>query len=82
MADLFERAGLNLADYPAEGLFVLRATVMSPFHVIAAETGHSQSLLAEFVATLASAAEEGISRLPAPARQEPIECFEPLTSAS
>ncbi|MDE3195211.1 MAG: hypothetical protein KGN84_02630 [Acidobacteriota bacterium] len=63
MADLLQRAGLNPKDYVEQGLFVLRATVMSPYHVMAAETGHRQSLLAEFVEALAACAEEGISAI-------------------
>lgn len=46
---LLDRAGIDPADYRLHGLFVLRATLMSPYHVLAAETGHSQSLLGEFL---------------------------------
>ncbi len=56
--DLLARAGVDGADYPAQGIFVLRATVMSPYIVLAAETGHRQAFLAEFVETLARVAEE------------------------
>ena len=52
LADLLERTGFDAAEYRQHGLFVLRATVMSPYHVLAAETGARQSLLAEFVETL------------------------------
>lgn len=53
VADLLERLGAAPADYEANGLFVLRATLMSPYLTLAAETGHKQELLAEFVEELA-----------------------------
>jgi hypothetical protein len=56
MAPLLERAGLDAAEYEKEGLFLLRATVMSHYHVMAAETGRSQALLADFVELLAKQA--------------------------
>jgi glutamate/tyrosine decarboxylase-like PLP-dependent enzyme len=46
---LLDRAGFDPAAYRLHGLFVLRATLMSPYHVMAAEAGHHQSLLAEFL---------------------------------
>ncbi len=49
---LLDRAGIDPVEYRQHGLFVLRATVMSPYHVLAAETGHRQSLLAEFLECL------------------------------
>jgi len=55
---LLERAGIDPADYRNQGLFVLRATVMSPYHLLAAETNHRQVLLAEFVERLAVKATE------------------------
>lgn len=63
VADLLERAGVDPADYPALGIFVLRATVMNPYIVLAAETGHKQDLVAEFVESLARAAESEARRL-------------------
>lgn len=54
---LLERAGIDPADYREQGLFLLRATVMSPYHMLAAETGHKQALLAEFVECLAREAD-------------------------
>jgi len=63
VAELLERAGVEPAAYPAEGIFVLRATVMSPYIVLAAETGHKQDLLDEFVVTLARITEEELKRL-------------------
>jgi len=53
VADLLERADVDPADYAEAGVFVLRATVMNPYLVLAAETGHKQAILAEFVETLA-----------------------------
>ncbi|MCZ2150585.1 MAG: hypothetical protein LC126_22780 [Bryobacterales bacterium] len=63
MAELLERAGIPAGEYDQEGLFVLRATLMSPYHVLAAETGHKQSLLAEFMEVLSNRVEEGIRNL-------------------
>lgn len=57
VADLLDRAGVDSEDYLAQGIFVLRATVMSPYIVLAAETGHKQDLLADFVETLAKTTE-------------------------
>ncbi len=57
VAELLERAEVDPADYPSEGIFVLRATVMSPYIVLAAETGHKQDLLADFVESLARTTE-------------------------
>ncbi len=58
VAELLERAGVDASEYPTQGIFVLRATVMSPYIVLAAETGHKQDLLDEFVVTLARITEE------------------------
>ncbi len=55
---LLQRIGIDPADYRHHGLFVLRATVMSPYHLLAAETQHRQALLAEFVDCLAAKADE------------------------
>lgn len=63
MATLLERAGLNAGEYAAQGLFLLRATVMSHYHVMAAETGHKQSLLADFLELLAQKVELGRTHL-------------------
>ena len=63
VAELLERAEADPAEYAAEGIFVLRATVMRPYIVLAAETGHKQDLLDEFVVTLAHITEEEISGL-------------------
>jgi tyrosine decarboxylase len=58
---LLGRAEIQPADYREHGLFLLRATVMSPYHVLAAETGHKQALLAEFVEQLAREADEAVA---------------------
>lgn len=63
VADLLRRAGLDPAPYPEEGIFVLRATVMSPYLTLAAETGHRQALLGEFVEHLARTALRAVSQL-------------------
>jgi glutamate/tyrosine decarboxylase-like PLP-dependent enzyme len=57
VAGLLGRAEVDPEEYPAHGIFILRATVMSPYIVFAAETGHRQDLLADFVETLAKTAE-------------------------
>jgi glutamate/tyrosine decarboxylase-like PLP-dependent enzyme len=61
MATLLERARLNDEEYTNNGLFLLRATVMSHYHVMAAETGHKQALLAEFLELLAQKADLGLA---------------------
>jgi hypothetical protein len=53
MADLFARAGIDPASIGCTGLFVLRATLMSPYHVLAAESGHGNR-------------DRGVLRVPAP----------------
>jgi glutamate/tyrosine decarboxylase-like PLP-dependent enzyme len=57
---LLDRAGIEPADYRMHGLFVLRATLMSPYHVLATETGGSKSLLAEFLERLHEQALAGL----------------------
>src|SRR5213078_4076071 len=63
IAPLLEHAGIDPAEYRQHGLFVLRATWMSPYHLLAAETGHHQSLLAEFMEKLGEKAQEAIRAL-------------------
>ncbi|MBL8177181.1 MAG: hypothetical protein JNK48_21080, partial [Bryobacterales bacterium] len=60
MKNLLDRAQIDPAEYEREGLYVLRATLMSPFHILAAETGHRQSLLSAFLDLLAARALEGM----------------------
>jgi glutamate/tyrosine decarboxylase-like PLP-dependent enzyme len=62
VADLLERADVDAEDYPREGIFVLRATVMTPYITLAAETGHKQALLAEFMDTLAALTAEVLEK--------------------
>ncbi len=57
VSDLLARAGVDAHDYGSHGVFVLRATVMSPYIVLAAESGARQSYLAEFIDELARATE-------------------------
>jgi glutamate/tyrosine decarboxylase-like PLP-dependent enzyme len=61
--ELLERAEIDPFEYREHGLFVLRATVMSPYHLLAAETGHRQSLLADLLEHLAARAGEALSAL-------------------
>ncbi|MBZ5602570.1 MAG: hypothetical protein LAO79_09710 [Acidobacteriia bacterium] len=61
ISPLLERAGIDPGEYRQEGLFVLRATVMSPYHLLAAETNHQQVLLAEFAERLAAKATEAVT---------------------
>ena len=61
-ADLIERTVGDGAEYRTEGIFVLRATVMNPYIVLNAETGHRQQVLAEFVETLAAAAADVVGQ--------------------
>ena len=58
---LLERAGIDPAEYRDQDLFVLRVAVMSPYHLLAAETGHRQALLAEFVERLAAKASAALA---------------------
>ncbi len=57
---LLKRAEIEQSEYGRHGLFVLRATVMSPYHALAAETGHKQALLAELVECLSAEASEAV----------------------
>jgi len=52
VADLLERAGLDGHDYREQGIFVLRASVMTPYIRLAAELGHSQRYLSQFMQKL------------------------------
>jgi hypothetical protein len=61
--DLLRRADVDADDYARHGVFVLRATVMNPYIVLAAETAHKQAILAEFVDALAAAAKQAFHEL-------------------
>jgi glutamate/tyrosine decarboxylase-like PLP-dependent enzyme len=63
IAPLLERAKIDPAEYRQHGLFVLRATWMSPYHLLASETGHHQSLIAEFIERLGEKARDAIRAL-------------------
>jgi glutamate/tyrosine decarboxylase-like PLP-dependent enzyme len=58
--DLLQRLEVPAEDYLRHGLFILRATVMTPYIVLAAETGRSQSHLADFMQVLAKRTEEAV----------------------
>src|SRR5579864_763434 len=62
VAGPLQRFGIDASEYFERGLFVLRATIMSPYIVLAEETGRrGQPYLAQFVERLAVKAEEGIN---------------------
>ena len=61
--ELLERMEAGPDDYLKNGIFVLRATVMSPYIVLAAETGRAQAYLGTFMDTLAQRTEEAILRV-------------------
>jgi glutamate/tyrosine decarboxylase-like PLP-dependent enzyme len=63
VAPVLERAGIDPAEFQREGLFVLRATWMSPYHLLASETGHRQSLLTEFMERLGNKAQDALRGL-------------------
>jgi len=55
-ADPLARLAVDPLEYRKHGLFVLRATVMSPYIVLAEETGAKPGYLAQFVERLAAKA--------------------------
>ncbi len=58
-----QRFAIDASDYFERGLFLLRATIMSPYIVLAEETGRKgRPYLAQFVDRLAAKAEEGVRR--------------------
>ena len=52
VAQLLKRAGLDGRDYEEEGIFVLRATLMTPYIRMSAELGHAQRHLSQFMEKL------------------------------
>ncbi len=61
VAGPLQRFSIDASEYFELGLFVLRATIMSPYIVLAEETGgKGPPLLAQFITRLAAKAEEGI----------------------
>jgi glutamate/tyrosine decarboxylase-like PLP-dependent enzyme len=64
VAGPLQRFSIDASDYFEHGLFVLRATVMSPYIVLAEESGrHGRPYLAQFVERLAAQAGEGIAAM-------------------
>jgi tyrosine decarboxylase len=59
-----QRFAIDASEYFERGLFLLRATIMSPYIVLAEETGRKgRPYLAQFIDRLAAKAEEGVRRL-------------------
>jgi hypothetical protein len=63
VAELLQRAGIDAVDYPKLGIFVLRATVMNPYILLNAETGHRQAFLADLVERIAKETKACIAEL-------------------
>jgi glutamate/tyrosine decarboxylase-like PLP-dependent enzyme len=62
VAGPLQRFSIDASEYFERGLFVLRATIMSPYIVLAEETGRKgRPYLEQFVERLAEKAEEGIN---------------------
>lgn len=61
--DLLRRSNIDPTAYAQHGIFVLRATVMTPYVVLATESGHKQKFLAEFIERLSQTAAEAIAAL-------------------
>jgi glutamate/tyrosine decarboxylase-like PLP-dependent enzyme len=66
LSGLLHRLGVDPVEYHQQGLFVLRATLMSPYLTLAPETGHKQELLAAFLEELARRTREAWHDLPRP----------------
>lgn len=65
VAGPLQRFGIDASEYLEHGLFVLRATIMSPYIVLAEEAGRpGRPYLAQFVERLGTKAEEAIQALP------------------
>ena len=59
-----QRFAIDGSEYFERGLFLLRATIMSPYIVLAEETGRKgRPYLAQFIDRLAAKADEGVRRL-------------------
>lgn len=56
----FERANVHAEDYAHEGVFVLRATLMTPYITMAAEIDHAQDYIGDFLAALAQRADQAV----------------------
>jgi glutamate/tyrosine decarboxylase-like PLP-dependent enzyme len=71
VAGPLQRFDIDPTEYFKQGLFILRATIMSPYIVLAEETGRKgRPYLAQFVERLASKADEGIAAVKLLADQE------------
>jgi tyrosine decarboxylase len=71
VAGPLQRFSIDASEYFQLGLFVLRATIMSPYIVLAEETArHGRPLLGQFMERLARKAREGIVALPATSSRE------------
>lgn len=63
VSDLLERAEVSSREYAEQGIFVLRAAVMTPYITMAAENQRTQSLLSDFVAELADKSEKSVNEI-------------------
>jgi len=64
VAAALQRIEIDPSDYKERSLFVLRATLMNPYIVLAEETGrHGRPYLAQFTEKLAARAEEGVEAI-------------------
>jgi glutamate/tyrosine decarboxylase-like PLP-dependent enzyme len=73
VAELLQRLEIDSSDYRERGLFVLRATLMNPYIVLAEETGRrGRPYLAQFAEKLAARAEEGVEAISRNRVAEPI----------
>jgi hypothetical protein len=73
VAEGLQRLDIDPSDYQERGLFVLRATLMNPYIVLAEETGRrGRPYLAQFTEKLAARAEEGIQAISRKRIAEPI----------
>jgi len=64
VAGPLQRFSIDASEYFEQGLFVLRATVMNPYIVMAEETGRQgQPYLGQFIERLAAKSREGIAAL-------------------
>jgi glutamate/tyrosine decarboxylase-like PLP-dependent enzyme len=62
VSGLLRRADVDSADYHDAGVFVLRATLMSPYIIFASETGSKQNYLAQFLVELDRCANEALRK--------------------
>jgi glutamate/tyrosine decarboxylase-like PLP-dependent enzyme len=73
VTEVLERLEIDPSDYRERGLFVLRATLMNPYIVLAEETGRrGRPYLAEFIEKLAARAEQGVEAISRNRVAEPI----------